>query len=86
MACAVIHVLSLTWPCSKAWPVCSHLTNTIMCAAKVWGECVSLIVSDHMSESTFSGSNWAEGKSRHIQYCDVLTHHQFHFGFECIVP
>lgn len=55
------HVLSLTRPCSKVWPVCSHLTNTIMCAAKVWDECVGLIVSDHISESTFSDSNWAKG-------------------------
>lgn len=63
MVWALIHVFSLTWPCSK---VCSFCLQPFDKHYKVWsqslGECVSVsIVSDHMSECTFLDSNWAKG-------------------------
>lgn len=67
---------------SKVWPGNSLFPNTLMCAGQILGlmHC-ALIATDHTSGSTFSDSNCAKGNSRHISNCDVLTHHQFHFGF-----
>lgn len=85
--CATVNGLSYdTCPCSKVWPASSHFISTVMFAAKVWDECVlGLIVSDHERKHILR-FKLGERKSRHIQNCDVLTHHQFHFGFSCTVP
>lgn len=55
-------VLSLASRCSKVWPVCSRLTNACECVRPKFAmKRVGLIVGDHVSESTFSDSNWARG-------------------------